>query len=205
MSRYDFWLGRLTGLAFLLGPLLFLAGAAVRQLALGINEGGEESAVEGVLMAYAVLCFIPIYLVLARWLGEKYPNLGIVCTVTGLFGAMGGFNAAATRIWEGILLDNGGALNPDIWEAAVVPEFMPVAIGGLFFPLTSILLGFGFLRGNKVSPLTAGMLILAGIAFLVAQAAEIALEITYPLAGLFWLIALTPLGIQFLQTKKSTT
>lgn len=203
MSSYDRLATRVTGLAIILGPLLLIVAALAFAFEIGINDGGNESYVEGNFLSYAILCFAPIFMVLGKILGDHSPRLAIFCVVIGTLSVMGGITAGVARIFEGILLDSGGVLDKDINTTTNVAEIMPIAITAIFFPLTHILFGIGLLRSKGVSTLSAGLLIFGGVAFLLAQAAYVATEVTYPLAGIAWLIALVPLGIEHLQLNPS--
>ncbi|MGF1504103.1 MAG: hypothetical protein ACFB51_03040 [Anaerolineae bacterium] len=196
--KYDVYKLRLKGLAFILAPILMIGAAMGVVFEIGINEGGNESQMDALLIGYAIILFIPIFLGLSDILGKGSPRLALLCAITGILGVAGGLGAAYTRFFEWMLLDSGGTLEGTIYEIDMPTAMFPLAIGALFFPLTPIILGFASLRNDDVSTLSAIFLILGGVFFIMGQAADIALKVTYPLAGIAWLIALAPIGWQYL-------
>lgn len=198
MTTYDRYKQRITGLAFILAPLLMIGAAIGVVLEIGINEGGNESQMDALLVGYSIIFFIPVFLTLADILGKQAPKLALFCAITGILGVAGGLGAAFTRFFEAIILESGGTIEETVFDIEFPAAMMPLAIGALFFPITLIILGFALLRSDGVSTLSAGFLIIGGVLFIMAQAAEIALEVTYPLAGVAWLIALAPIGWQYL-------
>lgn len=198
MSRYDSLQNRMVGIAFILGPLLMLAAALSVTFEIGVNDGGQESAVDGVLLAYSMVCFVAINLTLSRVIGERSPRFGIFMAVLSLLGALG-IAAGVVRIFEGVLLDSGGTLDADIWEAVTASEFMFLALAGAIFPFAMIIFGIALLRASQISTLSAILISVGGVFFVMAQAATFIIEVTYPLAALSWLIALAPIGLNLLQ------
>ncbi len=61
MSHYERLARRATGVAYILGPLLLTAAAAVYVLGIERSPDGTSSWVEGVLMALAWPLFVPVY------------------------------------------------------------------------------------------------------------------------------------------------
>jgi hypothetical protein len=105
------------------------------------------------------------------------------------------------RIQRGILVAAGvdGALYQTI-QATEIPAVLAVGLICLFFPLTSILLGIGFLRTKTIPVWAAIALILAGVCFAGGQVTEteFGLNVLYPLSGVLWLVALAPVGLRYL-------
>jgi hypothetical protein len=201
MSRYQQLQRRLLGVAFVLGPALITAAAGAFILGVKVTPDGVGSVTEGLIGFYGMILFIPVYLELARLLGQRSPYFGIVCAVTGLLGASAGVVAYFDRIQRGILVAAGldAALYQTV-RATVIPEMPATGLNALLFPLTSILLGIGFLRTHSITRWPAIALILAGACFVGAQATEtrFGLTVLYPLAGLLWLGALAPIGWRYL-------
>lgn len=200
MNRYDELMSRFVGIAFIAGPTLMILAAIARQLEWGKHEDGAESAGEGVLLAYAVIFFVPIFITLGRMLGERSAWFGFIMTITGVWSSMAGVAASMIRIFEGMLLDAGGTIENDVWEITVESAAgLPLGIAGIFFPLTLLLLGIGLFSLDKISQLSAILLSVGGVLFALAQAGGVALELTWPLTGIALLIALAPIGLQRLQ------
>lgn len=203
MSIYNVYKQRATGLAFILAPLLMFGAAMGATFQIGINPGGSESQMDALLLGYAVILFVPVYFGLAGMLGKRFPLLALFCAVIGIVGILGGVGAVYMRFFEWILLDNGATLSGSIWDVTFPSTMIPMLFGALLFPLTPIILGVGLLRSDDVSIISAISLIAGGIFFFLGQAAGIASEVTYPLAGISWLVALAPLGLQMLQQPRS--
>lgn len=79
-------------------------------------------------------------------------------------------------------------------------EYLLVALLGPLFPLTSIIVGIGFLRARTLPLWISVLLILAGIGFPLAQVLEweVGLKVTYPLATVFWMISLLTVGSKYI-------
>ncbi len=199
MSRFDQMQHKLLGLAFIVGPLLLITAALTFLLGIGVSSHGVSSWVEGVLMTLAFLIFVPIYLHLARVLGQRAPRLGLVCTVTGL-GIGLGMVPASVRIMQAGLdqlgvdvavfsLQSPGQMVLVLWMAL-----------GLF---TTIFLGVGFLVKGGLPRWTAVLLILAPIVFMMGQGGDESIaawqiNIMYPLACLLYFAAFAPIGWRYL-------
>ncbi|MCL4262282.1 MAG: hypothetical protein KJ069_03675 [Anaerolineae bacterium] len=141
MSRFDQYQQRLLGLAFIVGPLLLITAALTFLSGIGLSSHGVSSWVEGVLMALAFLLFVPIYLHLARVLGQRAPRLGLICTVTGL-------GIGLSMVPASIRLTQAGLdqIGVDVALFSLQPPGQVVLVlwTGLGL-LTTILLGIGFL------------------------------------------------------------
>jgi len=200
MNTYQTLQQKALGLAFILGPLLLVIGAATVVLGIGLTPFGTDSWVDGVLSAYGFLLMIPIGFELARRLGQRAPFFGIVCAILGLGAGMSIVASAAKIIQMGII-DAG--LNESIWNVMTHPSFALVMLPSILSLLNISLLGVGFLWKGGLSRLASGMLILSGIFYFagVAGGAEIATLQTHvltPLATLLYFLALAPLGLRYL-------
>jgi hypothetical protein len=132
---------RLSGLAFIVGPLLLVSAALSFRLGVGVTAYGVSSWVEGGLMSFAFLLFVPIYLHLARVLGQHAPRLGLVSAVTGL-GIGLGMIPASIRLTQ-VGLDQLGV---DVALFSLQPPGQMVLVLWMGLGLlTTILLGIGFL------------------------------------------------------------
>jgi len=197
MSRDALYRQRGVGLALILGPALFLAAALTFVLGIGATPDGVGRVTEGVIGYFGVICFLVVFLELARRLGQTLPAFGLVCATTGLLGAAGAVLAYGARIFYGFTVAAG--VDAVIYQAvheAMIPDLAAVAITAPLFPLTSILLGIGLLRTYSMARRAAFLLILAGLCFAGAHMTETAFGLTvlYPLSGILWLAALAPVG-----------
>jgi len=199
MSRFDQYQQRFLGLAFIVGPLLLITAALTFLLGIGRSSHGVTSWVEGVLMTLAFLLFVPIYLHLARVLGQRSPRLGLVCTITGL-GIGLGMVPASIRLTQ-VGLDQLGvdvalfSLQPPGQAALVL--WMGLGL------LTTILLGIGFLVNGGLPRWTAVLLILAPIVFIMGQGGDESIawwqiNIMYPLGCVLYFAAFAPIGWRYL-------
>ncbi len=191
---------RLLQVAFIAGPVLLFFSAGSFALGIGLIPPGISSWVEGFFGAYALILFIPIYIELSRRLSATHGVLGAITTVTGLFGAAVGFSLEFLRVIEYTLRKIG--VGDSVWQAYYANpgwEFMAIALLGPLFPLTSVLLGFGFLRSKTLPQWVAAVLLLAGLFFPLAQVLEWkwGFKVTYPLACLLWMIALPFVGLKY--------
>jgi hypothetical protein len=199
MSRFDQMQHKLLGLAFIVGPLLLVSAALTFRLGIGLTSYGVSSWVEGVLMTLAMLIFVPIYLHLARVMGQHAPRLGLVCTVTGL-GIGLGMIPASIRITQAGL----DQLGVDVAVFSLQsPGQMVLVLWMGFGMLTTILLGVGFLVYGGLPRWTAVLLILAPIVFMMGQGGDETIaawqiNIMYPLACILYLAAFAPIGWRYL-------
>lgn len=111
MTAYQSLSRKAVGIAFMLGPLLFLVGSLYTiAIVLSLGEGLDALGIlypEGILMSYALILFIPVYLELAHLLGEHFPRYAIICAGLGLFGMGASVLAATARIWQVAFLRAG--------------------------------------------------------------------------------------------------
>lgn len=189
MSRYQQLIRKAVGVAFIAGPALFVLAAGIK-----LNVGtARESFVEGILIGYGSILFVIIYLELADILGQEMPYFGFLCAVCGLVGMTAAMVPAAARIWQLAFIRNG--IDQSVWVLMrETPELLALGALAPLGPLASVLLGLGFWRTRVLSHWTALLLIVAGLAFILAQAFQIGFLFFYPLATVAWFIALTPLG-----------
>lgn len=205
MSRFDQMQHKLLGLAFIVGPLLLVSAALTFQLGVGMSSHGVSSWVEGVLMTLAFLIFVPIYLHLARVLGQRAPRLGLVCTVTGL-GIGLSMIPASIRLTQ-VGLDQLG-VEVALFSLQPPGQMVLVLWMGLGL-LTTILLGVGFLVKGGLPRWTAVLLILAPIVFIMGQGGDESIaawqiNIMYPLACLLYFAAFAPIGWRYLTDPASS-
>lgn len=188
-------------IAFIAGPFLLVLSALSFSLGIGLIPPGITSYVEGIFGSFALLLFVPVYLSLAGRLSLYNRTLGTIATITGLMGSVTGFSHELFRVIEFSLRTHGAG--DAVWEsfyASPNPEYLIVALMGPLFPLTSILLGTGFLKYKVFPAWIATALIAAGIGFPLAQVLEWewGLKVTYPLACLFWFASLAYTGMKYI-------
>jgi len=201
MNTYQTLQQKMLGLAFILGPLLMVIGAAVYVLGIGLTPFGTDSWVSAIFFAYGVMLMIPVFLELARILGQRAPIFGMICAIGGLCWALFEIPAALQLTQMDII--NAG-LNESIWAisgsyAGWTPLFLGVGLGHL----APLLFGIGFLWKGGIPRWAAGLLILGAILFAigVGGGAEIVFwqtGIVYPLSALAFLAALAPIGLRYL-------
>jgi hypothetical protein len=199
MSRFDQLQHKLLGIAFIVGPLLLVMGAAAFLLGIGLSSYGVSSWVEGVFMLLAFLIFVPIYLHLAALMGKRAPVFGLICTITGLGIGFGMLPAFSRIVQEG--LDQIGV---DVGLFSLQPpgQLVLVLWMGLGL-LTTILLGIGFLIKGGLPRWTAVLLILAPIVFIMGQGGDESIawwqvNVMYPLGCVTYFAALAPIGWRML-------
>lgn len=199
MTRYQQLEQKLLGLACILAPLLLVIGAATFLLDIGVTSYRVASWVEGIFIAFAFLLFVPVYLGLARLLGESAPRFGLLCA-TLCVGIGFGIIPAGHRITQAALDEAGHAI--PIFTLSHQGS-IPIILYMFFGMLTSILLGTGFLRYGGVARWSAILLILAPIVFVLGQGgdesiATLQVKVIYPLSTVIWFAALAPIGWQLL-------
>jgi hypothetical protein len=201
MSRYEQLAYKATGAAFILGPLLLTIAAAVYLLGIERSPDGTSSWVEGIFMALAWPFFVPIYLDLARRLGERAPCSAIFCAITGLCIAFA-LGPAIARLLQVDIIRAG--LNESIWKVGMQHAgWIPLTIGMALGLFTSTFLGIGFLWKGGLPRWAAALLAAAPLLLVIGQGGDDTIawwqvNIFYPLACIAWLAALAPLGWRML-------
>ena len=200
MNKYQQHANKALGSAFIVAPLLLMIGAFTFLSGAGVSSYGVSSWVEGAFMSLAFLLFVPIYLGLARLLGQNAPRLGILCAILGV-GIGFGIVPATDRILQ-VALDQGGYDVPifSVSHAGFTPILIWTALGLLLNP---ILLGLGFLRYGGLPRWSAVLILLAPLAFVVGQGGDESIaawqiRMVYPLATGLWFFALAPIGWRLL-------
>jgi hypothetical protein len=202
MSHYERLARRATGVAYILGPLLLTAAAAVYVLGIERSPDGTSSWVEGVLMAFAWPLFVPVYLDLARRLGERAPRFAIFCAATGLYVVLA-LQPAFARLFQVDIIMAG--LDESIWRVGVQHAgWAPLIIGMALGLLTATFLGIGLLWKGGIPRWSAALLAAAPVLLLIGQGGDDTIawwqvNIVYPLACLSWLAALAPSGWRMLK------
>ncbi len=177
--------------AFIIGPALLVLSALSFVAGIGLIPPGITSYVEGIFGSFALIFFVPIYLYLGNELWNYKRVLGSIATITGLLGSVVGFGMEFMRVTEYALRQHGAT--DEVFASFYHNPggvYLSVALAGPLFPLTSVLLGAGFLRAKAYPAWVCMLLMTAGVFFPIAQVLELewALKITYPLACLFWLV-----------------
>lgn len=210
MERFDSLKTKANIYAHFLGPILFLIAIGMYVFGIGLNSDGFSSYVEGVFGVYAMMFFVLIHLSSAKLIGQEKPIFGIFLYLFGLMGACGGVFATGYRVVIGSLDKSGlpaETMARYMTERETHWEMLFMAPATLALPLVTILMGIGImkLKSNPVKRYVGPVLILGGIAFLLAQGTETywGLHYFYPLAGLCWLLAYGSMGRFYLKTVKS--
>lgn len=196
---------RLVAVAFVAGPLLMLASAAALLSGVGRDEGvtGYGSTLEGLIGFFGFVVLVPVFISLADLLGTHRPRLAIVAAITGLIGfAGGGVMQMTMRVMNGEFLRLG--VSESVFEQAQAEleagsSILLVLIAtGPLVPLTSFLLGIGFLLTGRFR-VQGWLLATAGVSFLSGQFFLVATDLTYTLALALWAAALIPMGVRMLR------
>lgn len=195
---------KLLGMAFIFGPLLTLTAAIIWLSGIGVNPGimAWGSYIEGIIGYFGFILLVPVFLSLAYYLADYMPRFAAFIAILALIGFAGGgvmnmalrvivhefVNAGATEAMFEQIVKN--------WEEGNSIGMILILTGPLG-PLSSVLLGIGFLI-KKVIRIPALLLLVAGLLFMSGQLLQLSPSITYPLATALWAIALIPLGIKLI-------
>jgi hypothetical protein len=191
---------RFVGASYLAAPLLMATAAFLFVADVGVDPApfDDGSWIEGVVGVFALAAFVPVYLALAHRLSVHRPRLAGVARVTGLIGAVTGVVWESLRVISHAMVEVG--VTPDQAEEfldELLVYSWPLTVSVLF-PLTSVALGIGFLRGGL--PRWQAMALMGGgLGFVSAQALVLAIDVTYPIGAALWVVALVPLGIDTLR------
>ncbi|MCU0344041.1 MAG: hypothetical protein MUF28_09505 [Ignavibacterium sp.] len=196
----------ITKFSFFAGPILLFISAMTFSLGIGLLPNGLTSYVEGIIGSFAIIFFVPIYLELANQLSATHKKIGLIAAFTGLCGAVVGVSHELFRVIEWTLRNYGAT--EEVWTKFYANpglKYLLVALLGPLFPITSIILGAGFLKAKTLPTWISVLLILAGIGFPLAQVLEweVGLKYTYPMATLFWMMALVSVGSKYLTNANS--
>ena len=191
-------------LAFIAGPLLMTIASLVFASGTGVSPNNKSGYPEGIIGCYGIVLFIPIYWELSKTLAKSNKTLAAITYITGLLGPATGFTHMYGRIFEYELRLHG--VTDQIWQSFYQnpgTELLSVALLGLFFPLTSILLGVGLLRAKKIDSWMSFGMIVAGIFFPAAMISEsdLLLHVAYPAACAIWFIVFSGYSIKFMSVK----
>lgn len=208
MERFDTLVSKLTAIAYLLGPALLLISITMYAFGIGLNSDGFSSYVEGVIGVYALVFFVLIYLDSAKIIGKEKAVYGFLVYVFGLIGACGGVFAMGYRVVIGSLDKSGmpaSVMANYMLERESHWEMLVMAPATISFPITSILIGVGLIiiKTHSFKRFVGPLLVIAGIAFLLAQGTESDWGLTYfyPLSGILWLIAFGSIGTFYLSSE----
>jgi hypothetical protein len=190
---------------FIAGPVLMLIASLVRAVDIHGNEALKPNYVEGILGCYGIVLFIPIYWELSRVLSAGKKTLAVVTYITGLLGGATGYVHMYNRIYEYELRLHGAA--DSVWQsfgANPGGELLSVGVLGILFPLTSILLGIGFVNGKIIPRWMAAGLILPGILFPAAMITEDPqlMRTCYPAACVIWAIVFISYAVKYTSANK---
>lgn len=197
--KYSTSLKSLLHFVYWAAPILLCASSLSFVAGITIIPPGKTGYVEGVLGCFALMLFVPVYLDLGVQLMHERKWLGTIALISGLAGSVTGYGMELLRVTEYSMRMHG--VTDQLfqnWYQHMGMEYIGVAILGPLFPITSVLLGAGFLITKKYAAWICWLLIIAGIGFPMAQALEMewALKITYPLACFCWLISLGAIALQ---------
>lgn len=183
--------------AYIAAPVLLAASSLTFVLGITIIPPGKTGYAEGVLGAFALMLFVPVYLDLGKKLSEQKKVIGNIALVCGLLGSVTGYGIEMLRVIEYSLRIHGSedALWSN-WYENMGLEYVGLAMFGPLFPVTSILLGYGFFMTRQIPRWTSLSLIAAGIGFPLAQVLELewALKITYPASTILWTVSLVAIS-----------
>lgn len=188
---YEAHFRRLLGLACLLAPALQLVSALL-YLAGSLDW-------EAVVGMYAWTLSVAMYLGVALTIGQRKPVYGAVVAIIGFLNAVG--VAAYTTRMAGVMMVELGLFENQgqIWDLpSVVPAFLAYGLLGLLGALTPAICAVGLWQARAIPIWMAAALVVSSVSFVLAQAGEVAYNITYPLYGLLMLVGFAPVGLRLL-------
>ena len=186
-DAWSSFFGRLLPVAAIAGPALMLLGALCVAFGIQTLPGDLDwiSEPEGMFGMFAVPFLFATWIVAGRTIARRASRTGIAVTMIGTVAAAGWAFPFTIRLFSADLVLNdydANAIN-EVWEgdttvySLVVFVFMTV----MNF-VVAITAGIAILR-TRVAPIWAGIALIAFVpVFITAQAAYVAIEVTYPLA-----------------------
>jgi hypothetical protein len=141
----------------------------------------------------AVPLLFATWIVVGRTVNGRAPRTSIAITLIGAVGAAGYAFPMAVRLFSADLVVNdvGATIINDTWESdeASIWSLLTFVLMSTMVFLVSIVAGIAVLR-TRVAPIWTGIaFLLFPPVFVTAQAAFVAIEVTYPLAGAVLLAA----------------
>ncbi len=177
---------RFLPIAAIAGPALFFVGA----LFVAADVGTLPEDLEWISRQEAVIGYIGVALLVATWIeigrivSSNAAKTGIAVTLLGTLGALGALYAFASRLFSIDLVDYG--FDPvevfDVWEEPSTSTILTLSLALPCFFLAPLITG-GVVVAGKVGPRWAGVALLLFVPFFImAQAAYVALPLTYAVA-----------------------
>lgn len=175
------------------GPALALVGALFVTLQVQMLPGDLDwiSEPESLLFYLGAIAFPATWIVIGRAIARQAARTGIVVTAVGVLGAFTGVNAASWRHMSIDLVDHGVDPNlvNEVWENPTLYSALAMLVTWPAFFLVPFVAGVAILA-TKVAPAwTAIALFCFGPTLMAAQGFYAAIEVTYPLAWVFMLVA----------------
>lgn len=172
--------------AAIAGPALFFVGALFVAADVGTLPEDLEwiSRQEAVIGYFGVALLVTTWVEIGKIVSTNAPKTGIAVTLLGTLGALGALNVFARRSLSIDLVDYG--FDPvelyDVWEEASTSTILTLIFTLPGFFLAPLITG-GVVVAGKVGPRWAGGALLLFVPFFImAQAAYVALPLTYALA-----------------------
>ncbi len=210
MMAYEKNLRRLVGASMIAGSVLSTLAAFIFIFDIQKNPGlmGWGSNLEGVIGVYSYLLLAVAFVELSRRFAHARPQLATVTTVTAVIGfGVGGVVNMALRtfipdlVTVGVTIEQLNAIT-ELWMTGTAnPALLLVIFTGPLGPLTSILVGIGFLLGG-VSKVRGSLLIAAGILFPMGELFLVGFAL-YVTATVLWVLVLVPMGLDLLRDSAS--
>lgn len=174
--------------AAILGPAFMLAGALCVSADLQLLPGDLDwiSEPEGMFGMATVPFLFVTWIVVGRRIAHRAPRTGIAVTLIGALAAAGWALPMSIRLFTADLVLNdfdATALN-EAWESeATVYTLLVFVLMTTMNFVVALTAGIAVLR-THVAPVWAGLALIAFVpVFITAQAAYVAIEVTYPLAA----------------------
>lgn len=191
MNKYQQLMQKFLGFAFIAGPILYFIGALFMPLGnLGIG---------GMIAPFGVALLIPVFMEIGRWIGQKQPRYGFVCTIFALVTTAG--NTAAMFAWAtGEALTNDLALtSEEVFQySSNDPYMFPFFLMAVLFPFMTMFMAAGLWRNRIGSRWVPVLFVTGGISFLIFVVGGYMEETMFPVPVFIWLVALVPLGWRIL-------